>query len=522
MSDDGALDAWWGDEEPVRAGRRHSGLSEHAGGPEPGADRDNRDDRADWPAPRPNGGARAGRDHTATPEPASAPPPEPQQSQAQIYVPPPEDLPPFEEVVEQMARGRRVVRPEDAAVGGGEGSGHLEPHRPPDPARRPDGGPAPAQAGAPSLPGGGARAELVGPGARGRIPDADGREAWGPPAAVEPEAPELSGAADLEAREFPGTVDPRAPIVVPAPPGHTEPVDPGPPFPPDDGIPDPPVLGRPPGRATRSPVARFTERSGDQAPRAKVDRRRLATVYDVDGPRVRLGVAWFVGVMVAVALPAPWNPVVTTLVFAVAAGFAGRQIVRAWGAVPWHVDVAAGIAALPVVAAIGGLPAAVGAAVLAVVVAFGCGFAPDGARLPGGTGRVAAVGILVVAVVPAVAGAGVVLVRRESVVAALVLVLVASAYEVGDYIVGSGSSTPIEGPLAGMTTAALVALPLSLMLVEPYDTAGVALLGFAAVACPIGQVLASAVLPGAAAHAPALRRIDTLLLLAPLWVAAAG
>jgi hypothetical protein len=115
-----------------------------------------------------------------------------------------------------------------------------------------------------------------------------------------------------------------------------------------------------------------------------------------------------------------------------------------------------------------------------------------------------------------------VLVRRESVIAALVLVLVASAYEVGDYIVGSGSSMPIEGPLAGMTTATLVALPLSLMLVEPYDTAGVALLGFAAVACPLGQVLASAVLPGAGAHAPALRRIDTLLLLAPLWVVAAG
>jgi hypothetical protein len=35
-------------------------------------------------------------------------------------------------------------------------------------------------------------------------------------------------------------------------------------------------------------------------------------------------------------------------------------------------------------------------------------------------------------------------------------------------------------------------------------------------------VVASAVLPGAAAHAPALRRIDTLLLLAPVWAAAAG
>jgi hypothetical protein len=34
--------------------------------------------------------------------------------------------------------------------------------------------------------------------------------------------------------------------------------------------------------------------------------------------------------------------------------------------------------------------------------------------------------------------------------------------------------------------------------------------------------MASAVLPGAGAHAPALRRIDTLLVLAPLWAATAG
>jgi len=50
----------------------------------------------------------------------------------------------------------------------------------------------------------------------------------------------------------------------------------------------------------------------------------------------------------------------------------------------------------------------------------------------------------------------------------------------------------------------------------------VALLGVAAVCCPVGQWIASAILPRPDAHAPALRRIDTLLLLAPLWVVAAG
>ena len=96
------------------------------------------------------------------------------------------------------------------------------------------------------------------------------------------------------------------------------------------------------------------------------------------------------------------------------------------------------------------------------------------------------------------------LVRADSIVAAAVLVVVASAYELGDYIVGSGASNSIEGPLAGITTATLVALPLALVLVEPYDTGGVALLVFAALACPFGQIVASAALPGAAA--PTRRR----------------
>ncbi|HEX7133971.1 MAG TPA: hypothetical protein VF228_15450, partial [Iamia sp.] len=39
----------------------------------------------------------------------------------------------------------------------------------------------------------------------------------------------------------------------------------------------------------------------------------------------------------------------------------------------------------------------------------------------------------------------------------------------------------------------------------------------AAVVCPLGQLAASAILPAADAHAPTVRRLDTLLLLAPIW-----
>jgi hypothetical protein len=283
------------------------------------------------------------------------------------------------------------------------------------------------------------------------------------------------------------------------------------------GVPDAPVLAGVPD-APVLPAARHA--AAPPGPRLPpVDRHRLAVVYDIDGPRVRLGVAWFIGALAATLVPLA---LAAAVVYAVAAGLAARQLVRAWGSVPWQADVAAGLGSVPVLAALAGPQAVVVACAVGAVVAIGCACAPDGARLPGGEGRIAAAGILCLSLVPALGAASFVLVRRHSVIAALVLLVVASAYEMGDYIVGSGGSTPLEGPLAGITTATLLALPLALVLVEPYDTAGVVLLPLTALACPLGQVIASAVLPGAAAPAPALRRIDTLLLLAPVWAVAAG
>jgi hypothetical protein len=54
--------------------------------------------------------------------------------------------------------------------------------------------------------------------------------------------------------------------------------------------------------------------------------------------------------------------------------------------------------------------------------------------------------------------------------------------------------------------------------VPPFDgEAAFTFAALAAVACPLGQLLASALLPAADAKAPALRRLDSLLLLAPVW-----
>jgi hypothetical protein len=446
-------------------------------------------------------------------------------SRAQFFVPAPEDLPPAEEVFGPGRRRTAGAIPDpadrrDVAGSVGAGGESHEPHGYDAAGAR--GGPASyAPDPAPEAPGG-----LGGPAASygGGIPDRPASYEAGPGGLDEagssfgggiPEAPVLDGRPHdpygAEDVPEPRTFDSRSVVVPPPAPDLAV----------DDGIPDAPVLdprARPREPEPVRPGARGP-RSGERPRRSGIDRRRLAVVYDIDGPRVRLGVAWFL-----VALVATLSPVVlvAAVVYGAAAGLAARQLVRAWGSVPWQADVAAGIGAVPVLAALIGTNAVIWACALGVVVAVGCSLAPDGARLPGGGGRAAAAGIMCFSLVPAAGAASFVLVRSHSIVAAVVLLVIVSAYEVGDFIVGSGGSTPIEGPLAGITSATLLALPLSLVLVEPYDTGGVALLAFTALACPLGQLMASAVLPGAAAPAPALRRIDTLLVLAPLWAATAG
>ena len=44
----------------------------------------------------------------------------------------------------------------------------------------------------------------------------------------------------------------------------------------------------------------------------------------------------------------------------------------------------------------------------------------------------------------------------------------------------------------------------------------------AAVTCPAGQILASAMLPSASVRAPALRRLDSWLIVAPAWAGLVG
>jgi hypothetical protein len=245
--------------------------------------------------------------------------------------------------------------------------------------------------------------------------------------------------------------------------------------------------------------------------------RRYAVVYEPEGPRVRLGVAWFVVLAAAVWL-GPWA---LAAVYAGAAGWAAWQTVVAWreegeGGDRWVAAVVA--AALPVVALADTrlLGLAVLVLVAVVLVAAYLTHGLDAMLDVAGTTAMSALFV-------GLAGASVVVTARLEIGAAVVLLALVSAYEMGDFLVGSGASGAAEGPIGGAIALGVTAFAVVVLQVDPFD--GVDAWGWAAlaaVACPLGQLAASAILPRADARAPALRRLDSLLVLGPIWAVSIG
>src|SRR5687768_17590140 len=91
--------------------------------------------------------------------------------------------------------------------------------------------------------------------------------------------------------------------------------------------------GTAPPRRAKKPVWQEVEeqegRSSGRRSRAKGPKRggrRYAVVYDTRGPKVRLGVAWFMVAAGALAV----GPLATALVYGVAAAVAAAQMARCW------------------------------------------------------------------------------------------------------------------------------------------------------------------------------------------------
>jgi hypothetical protein len=253
----------------------------------------------------------------------------------------------------------------------------------------------------------------------------------------------------------------------------------------------------------------------------KYKRRRLAVVYDVNGPRVRLGVAWFLLTLLAL-IGGRWA---ITVLYAATAGFAALQTAREWrkaGARPHRPVAGAGAAAI---AMSGGLSTQiVGVAILGFVgVALFVAYS-TAATSRQKTKPLDAAAYTIRSGLPVGFAAGcVAITARYSLTALVGLVLIVAAYEVGDYLIGSGARNPFEGPVAGATAIVVTTFAITAIGLKPFVFPGsFALAALAASMCPAGQVLASAILPKVDSPAGALRRIDSLLLLAPVWALVVG
>ena len=244
--------------------------------------------------------------------------------------------------------------------------------------------------------------------------------------------------------------------------------------------------------------------------------------YPTDGPKVTFGVLWFLALIGGSLLGALFDQanisaVAIAGVAAPIAGLAGLQTgnawfpnlsaTRAWTAVAAYLTGILGFLG-PVGVLIG---VAVGLIVLLFYVLLYRGHRRTASQL---------FDVLVRSSIPAgLAVASLAALGTVGIGVQISLIALISAYEAGDFIVGSGSANAFEGPLAGLVALGATAFLLFLIQPAPFDAFTVlAFSALAAICCPLGQILASGLLPRGNAWAPALRRLDSYLLAAPIWL----
>lgn len=237
----------------------------------------------------------------------------------------------------------------------------------------------------------------------------------------------------------------------------------------------------------------------------------LAVVPEVDGPHGRLGLVWALVTIVLAVAGQLWLAVW----FGATAFAAASQTGAAWrrrGERPLVVLAAATGAALVLAAAW-----SIDAMVEVVVVAMAVAVVARAVRPTIAPARDIGVTLLIGLVI-GLAAAAPVLLRERGLSPVLVLLALAAAYDAGNYIVGTGASTPWEGPAAGIVSMVPVTMVVAVVLAPPFRGASPYLLALlAATLAPLGPLAGSALLGDRDAPAPALRRLDSLLLLGPLW-----
>jgi hypothetical protein len=250
-------------------------------------------------------------------------------------------------------------------------------------------------------------------------------------------------------------------------------------------------------------------------------RKRYGIPYDTQGPKVRLGVLWAIAVAASLA-PQSLRPWGLAVLYGVVAGAAAAQIVDAHRGQRAGADraiAALGASGLAVAATLGTRVLGVGYLALVVVAVVVAVATPERGRLPLARAghAVGAAGLC------GGAAASLVLLAEYEIGAIIILLVFVMAYDASDFVVGSGATNGLEGPLAGMLMIAAATGVFAVVNAPPFGGADIwSFSVLAMVACPAGQILASALLPAADAHAPALRRLDSLLVVAPAWAGLVG
>jgi molybdopterin synthase sulfur carrier subunit len=280
----------------------------------------------------------------------------------------------------------------------------------------------------------------------------------------------------------------------------------------------PPVSGgaaEAPAKLRPRPRPRKTAAGSGKAP-SRPGRFHLFPEPDTTGHPVILGLVWATGTMAATLAA----PLVLALWMAPVAAAAAAQACRTWSRaprrrrpVPAAAFGAAGVMALG--AAFGPVPFIV-VSVLALVGAAAWAVAK---------GRAGPVDVGITVVAAALAGgtvAGPVLLRDHGLVAALVLVTYALAYDVGSWVMASGARFRWVGPVAGIVCIAPLVVGVASIFSQFHGDSAWVLGVVAAATAPIGQAVAYLALGDRGARVPAIRRLDCLVVLGPVWAISAA
>lgn len=234
--------------------------------------------------------------------------------------------------------------------------------------------------------------------------------------------------------------------------------------------------------------------------------------------QIAVGGGWFLVVTAGLWL-GTWP---LAVVLAPAAGLAAGQTARSWWARGERADVALAL----LMATLAPLTAAWHTAIFGALLVGGSlvSLLSAAAQRGPSTSPLRDAGFTIQAWMPVgLAAASMVLVHRYEPGAAVWLLCITAMYDAGDYLIGAGASNPFQGPLAGMVAIAVVCFTLVIIGVPPFDTDSAARFGVLAVAAtPLGVLLAGVILPDPDATAGGLRRLDSLLVIAPLWAWTVG